>query len=83
MFALSGSFARNGRSPQHTRYRGMSGASHLRPGYQTLLEGARKGEFDIVLAEALEGDVERLTAQRARRRHARVLASFVVKAVLA
>ena len=34
--------------------RGMSGASHLRPGYQKLLEGARKGEFDIVLAEALD-----------------------------
>ena len=34
--------------------RGMSGASHLRPGYQRLLEGARNGEFDIVLAEALD-----------------------------
>ena len=34
--------------------RGISGASHLRPGYQKLLEGARKGEFDIVLAEALD-----------------------------
>jgi DNA invertase Pin-like site-specific DNA recombinase len=32
----------------------QSGASHLRPGYQKLLEGARKGEFDIVLAEALD-----------------------------
>src|SRR5947209_15133764 len=34
--------------------RGISGASLLRPGYQKLLEGARKGEFDIVLAEALD-----------------------------
>jgi site-specific DNA recombinase len=34
--------------------RGLSGASNLRPGYQNLLEGARKGEFDIVLAEALD-----------------------------
>jgi DNA invertase Pin-like site-specific DNA recombinase len=34
--------------------RGISGASHLRPGYQRLLEDARKGEFDIVLAEALD-----------------------------
>jgi DNA invertase Pin-like site-specific DNA recombinase len=34
--------------------RGISGASHLRPGYQKLLEGARNGEFDIVLAEALD-----------------------------
>jgi DNA invertase Pin-like site-specific DNA recombinase len=34
--------------------RGISGASNLRPGYQKLLDGARKGEFDIVLAEALD-----------------------------
>jgi site-specific DNA recombinase len=34
--------------------RGISGASQLRPGYQKLLEDARKGEFDIVLAEALD-----------------------------
>jgi site-specific DNA recombinase len=34
--------------------RGVSGASQLRPGYQKLLENARKGEFDIVLAEALD-----------------------------
>src|SRR5260370_29919609 len=34
--------------------RGISGLSHLRPGYQKLLEDARKGEFDIVLAEALD-----------------------------
>jgi site-specific DNA recombinase len=34
--------------------RGISGASQHRPGYQELLEGARKGEFDIVLAEALD-----------------------------
>lgn len=34
--------------------RGLSGASHLRPGYQALLEGARNGAFDIVVAEALD-----------------------------
>ncbi|MFZ2137520.1 MAG: recombinase family protein, partial [Xanthobacteraceae bacterium] len=34
--------------------RGVSGASHLRPGYQGLLAGARNREFDIVLAEALD-----------------------------
>jgi len=34
--------------------RGLSGASHLRPGYQQLLAAAQNGEFDIVLAEALD-----------------------------
>ncbi|MCC7168267.1 MAG: recombinase family protein [Rhodospirillales bacterium] len=34
--------------------RSMSGANHLRPGYQKLLEEARKGTFDIVVAEALD-----------------------------
>ena len=32
----------------------ISGASTLRPGYQALLEGARMGAFDIVVAEALD-----------------------------
>jgi site-specific DNA recombinase len=32
----------------------ISGASTLRPGYQKLLEGARKAAFDIVLAEGLD-----------------------------
>lgn len=32
----------------------MSGASRLRPGYQKLLEDARSGEFDVVVAEALD-----------------------------
>jgi site-specific DNA recombinase len=32
----------------------VSGASTLRPGYQGLLEAARKGAFNIVLAEALD-----------------------------
>ncbi|HUW73584.1 MAG TPA: recombinase family protein [Methyloceanibacter sp.] len=32
----------------------MSGASRLRPGYQKLLEDARAGEFDVVIAEALD-----------------------------
>jgi site-specific DNA recombinase len=32
----------------------LSGASSLRPGYQALLEGARQGEFEIVVAEALD-----------------------------
>src|SRR5260370_29351263 len=34
--------------------RGLSGASALRPAYQALLEGARRGEFDVVVAEALD-----------------------------
>ena len=32
---------------------GLSGASRLRPGYQKLLEDARAGAFDVVIAEAL------------------------------
>ena len=34
--------------------RAVSGASALRPAYQALLEDARQGEFDIVVAEALD-----------------------------
>jgi DNA invertase Pin-like site-specific DNA recombinase len=34
--------------------RAMSAASALRPAYQKLLDDARKGEFDIVVAEALD-----------------------------
>jgi site-specific DNA recombinase len=34
--------------------RASSGASSLRPAYQSLLEDARRGEFDVVLAEALD-----------------------------
>jgi site-specific DNA recombinase len=34
--------------------RAQSGASRLRPGYQRLLEDARKGQFDIVVTEALD-----------------------------
>lgn len=33
---------------------GMSGATHLRPGYQRLLEEARAGRFDVVVAESLD-----------------------------
>lgn len=33
---------------------GLSGASHLRPGYQQLLTDARANEFEMVLAEGLE-----------------------------
>ena len=32
----------------------LSGASRLRPGYQKLLEDARAGNFDVVVAEALD-----------------------------
>src|SRR5258708_35681507 len=32
----------------------MSGSIRLRPGYQKLLEDARSGAFDIVVAEALD-----------------------------
>ena len=31
----------------------ISGASTLRPGYQKMLEDARNGTFDILIAEAL------------------------------
>src|SRR5580700_2968975 len=34
--------------------RGVSGATTLRPAYQRLLEDARAGQFDIVVAEALD-----------------------------
>jgi site-specific DNA recombinase len=34
--------------------RAISGASALRPGYQSLLEDARRRQFDIVVAEALD-----------------------------
>jgi len=34
--------------------RAVSGASALRPAYQSLLEDARRGGFDIVVAEALD-----------------------------
>jgi site-specific DNA recombinase len=34
--------------------RARSGASALRPAYQSLLEDARRGEFDVVVAEALD-----------------------------
>ncbi len=33
---------------------GLSGATRLRPGYQQLLEDARRGEFTMVVAEALD-----------------------------
>jgi len=32
----------------------LSGANHLRPGYQQLLADARAGAFDVVIAEALD-----------------------------
>jgi len=32
----------------------LSGANHLRPGYQQLLADARAGAFDVVVAEALD-----------------------------
>uniref|UniRef100_A0A9E8CK88 Recombinase family protein n=1 Tax=Bosea sp. NBC_00436 TaxID=2969620 RepID=A0A9E8CK88_9HYPH len=34
--------------------RAMSGSSHLRPGYQSLLADARSGKIDVVVAEALD-----------------------------
>ncbi|PSL17749.1 recombinase family protein [Shimia abyssi] len=34
--------------------RGLSGASHLRPGYQHLLEDARHNQFDVVVSEGLD-----------------------------
>jgi DNA invertase Pin-like site-specific DNA recombinase len=34
--------------------RALSAASALRPGYQKLLEDARQGQFDVIVAEALD-----------------------------
>ncbi|MCV6826085.1 MULTISPECIES: recombinase family protein [Halocynthiibacter] len=34
--------------------RGLSGATHLRPSYQHLLQDARDGAFDVVVAEGLD-----------------------------
>ena len=34
--------------------RAMSGATTLRPGYQKLLEEARQGRFDVIVAESLD-----------------------------
>ena len=34
--------------------RASSGANRLRPGYQKLMEDARAGEFNVVVAEALD-----------------------------
>ena len=34
--------------------RALSGASALRPAYQSLFEDARHGQFDVVVAEALD-----------------------------
>jgi site-specific DNA recombinase len=34
--------------------RALSGASTLRPAYQSLLDDARRGQFDVVVAEALD-----------------------------
>ncbi len=34
--------------------RGQSGASHLRPSYQRLLEDARNNQFDVIVAEGLD-----------------------------
>jgi DNA invertase Pin-like site-specific DNA recombinase len=46
---------KEGWTPAHVYSdRGLSGASDLRPGYQKLLEDARKGSFDIIVAEALD-----------------------------
>ncbi|SDF64544.1 Resolvase, N terminal domain [Salipiger thiooxidans] len=32
----------------------MSGASHLRPGFQAMQQAAMNGQFDIIVAEALD-----------------------------
>ena len=34
--------------------RAMSGTSHLRPAYQSMIDGARRGEFDFVVSESLD-----------------------------
>ncbi len=50
----------------------MSGASMLRPGYQQLLEDARAGRFEILVAEALD----RLTRDQAETANLYKLLSF-------
>ena len=45
----------------------MSGATALRPGYQKMLEDARNGGYDIIVAEALD----RLSRDLARIIHGR------------
>src|SRR5512132_1540661 len=52
--APSRSTARLRVAGQHLHRSCVSGASRLRPGYQKLLEDARAGTFDIVVAEALD-----------------------------
>ena len=55
--------------------RALSGASTLRPGYQLLLQEAREGQFDVVVAEALDRlsrdqeDVAALYKRLSLRRH--------------
>ena len=59
--------------------RALSGSSTLRPGYQALLEGARNGAFDVVVAEALDrlrwppetGQVAKRELSPLKRPHAR------------
>src|SRR5262249_48792441 len=53
--------------------RAMSAASTIRPAYQTLLEDARKGQFDVVVAETLDrlsGDQEDIAGLYKRLRFA-------------
>ena len=53
----------------------LSGATSLRPGYQAILEGARRAEFDIIVVEALDRlsrDQEDIAGFFKRCRHAGV-----------
>jgi DNA invertase Pin-like site-specific DNA recombinase len=53
--ARHGLLERQGWTLEHTYSdRAMSGASMLRPGYQRLLADARDGQFEVVVAEALD-----------------------------
>ena len=46
--------AAGGRVERPVKLTALSGATTLRPGYQKLLDDARNGTFDIVIAEALD-----------------------------
>ena len=53
--ALQGEIAREGWTlVQVYRDAAISGATTLRPGYRTMLEGGREAAFDVVVAEALD-----------------------------
>ena len=51
---MPGSTRRNGRRGEVYSDHAISGATTLRPGYQKMLEDARAGRFEVLVAEALD-----------------------------